>query len=331
MIKMPWPDPVDRFDKKHYKRGDLFQWNQSLGRSKLVDEQDYVRMITIVYDPDFIEKIKKRKNKILTEKEAIELIDYMCQESQEFHRANLEELFNVKSGTEQQAYEEPMESTLAQPYRIEEIFKGCYLVVCPTQHELADLFMRFQEHYESPNREFRERGFSREEFESWYSEKFGNGQFTYLDDWSGFNIPGYILHPFFTNQFPNITPSEQFILDYFKGADLNQIYIIGVHEEDGCEALEHEKSHALFYLNHSYRFRVEIIEKQHWKELVSVRLFLRSKGYCNKVLIDETNAWLCFDEVLLSQYGVDVEPLRKVQGRLQKMYRRFIAERMKDG
>ncbi|MEK7106247.1 MAG: ABC transporter ATP-binding protein, partial [Patescibacteria group bacterium] len=70
--------------------------------------------------------------------------------------------------------------------------RSIYLVEAPTQYALASTFLRFQEHYESPK--FRGQFFSLEEFMDWYAEEYGN--FTYYKDWTGFNIPSYILKSF---------------------------------------------------------------------------------------------------------------------------------------
>lgn len=73
------------------------------------------------------------------------------------------------------------------------------LLVFENQKELASTFVRFQEHYESP--EFAGKTFSLEEFKEWYiknSEKGREtGEFTYYEDWSGFNIPSYVMRPFY--------------------------------------------------------------------------------------------------------------------------------------
>ena len=212
-------------------------------------------------------------------------------------------------------------------FKLEQLFEGCYLVVAPTTQDLAKLFLRFQEHYESPNKEFRDRAFSLEEFRAWYTHKFGKeGQFSYYEDWGGFNIPGYILEKFYDGKFTDIQLDERWLLEQFRFMDLSQIYIIGVSEDNGREALEHEKSHALFYLNYSYRFRVNVLNMRWKKKLTPIRLYLRKKGYCEKVLIDETNAWLCFDDEVLIEAGLDLDDLRPLQRTLRRMYQRFMGE-----
>jgi hypothetical protein len=72
------------------------------------------------------------------------------------------------------------------------VAKGIYLVRFATQYELSSTFLRFQEHYESPR--FHGRVFSLEEYMDWYATRYGN--FTYYQDWAGFNVPSTAFRPF---------------------------------------------------------------------------------------------------------------------------------------
>lgn len=69
-------------------------------------------------------------------------------------------------------------------------------------HDCAATFLRFQEHYESP--EFRGKIFTLEEYQRWYIAHSPRGQttgaFTYEEDWTGFNIPSEILDPFYRRE-----------------------------------------------------------------------------------------------------------------------------------
>ena len=46
--------------------------------------------------------------------------------------------------------------------------------------------LRFQEVYESPNLEFRDKPFTREQYYLWYAQTYG--KMSYYTDWSGFNL-----------------------------------------------------------------------------------------------------------------------------------------------
>ena len=56
---------------------------------------------------------------------------------------------------------------------VSEILKDVWFVSFLSKEDLSLSFLRFQEHYESP--QFRDQKFSLEEFKSWYTAQ--NGQF----------------------------------------------------------------------------------------------------------------------------------------------------------
>ncbi|MDB5254555.1 MAG: hypothetical protein JWL80_621, partial [Parcubacteria group bacterium] len=105
-----------------------------------------------------------------------------------------------------------------------EVRPHVYLLEFQTQAELASTFLRFQEHYESP--EFKGKIFTRAEFEKWYAGE--NGSFSYCSDWSGFNIPSIILEPFRAGSFNPLSLEEQNFLKHFEGLE-HPFYIIGTY------------------------------------------------------------------------------------------------------
>src|SRR5580704_15894322 len=104
------------------------------------------------------------------------------------------------------------------------IAKGIYLLCFKTQYELAATFLRVQEYYESPR--FSGRIFSLEQFMDWYAERFGN--FTYYQDWTGFNVPSTALRPFYDGRFDPLSEKEKRLLRLFKGLR-KPFYVIGIH------------------------------------------------------------------------------------------------------
>src|SRR5882757_828898 len=89
---------------------------------------------------------------------------------------------------------------------------GIYLLRFKTQYELTSTFLRVQEHYESP--EFHGRIFSLEQYMDWYAEQYGN--FTYYQDWSGFNVPSTAFAPFYAGAFDPLTRKERRLLRFFE-------------------------------------------------------------------------------------------------------------------
>ncbi len=162
-----------------------------------------------------------------------------------------------------------------------------FLLIFENQHEIASTFLRFQEHYESPK--FRGKSFSLGEFKAWYSSL--KGDFTYYTDWNGFNIPSYILKPFYEGQFDPISDEEKEILNLFRDVG-DDFYVIGIHKDmkNVSSFLKHEIAHGLFYTDSQYKDRVmEILSEFNLDEIKDE---LRSKGgYHEEVLDDEVHAY----------------------------------------
>ena len=102
-----------------------------------------------------------------------------------------------------------------------------YLIESKTRQDLAATFMRVQEYYESPV--FGGRTFSVGEFAAWYASEYG--AFTYCQDWSGFNIPSWVLEPFRNGGFDPLTDKEKNLLNFFKNIH-DSFYIIGATSQD---------------------------------------------------------------------------------------------------
>src|SRR6478736_5772065 len=126
--------------------------------------------------------------------------------------------------------------------RRRKVADGIYHLQADTNKELALTFMRFQEHYESPK--FRNKVFSVGEFKDWYRTEYGS--FSYVADWSGFNIPSYILNPFQAGLFHPLTRAEKALLRLIDKI-AHPFYIIGTSKESPTD-VHHELAHALYHL-----------------------------------------------------------------------------------
>jgi hypothetical protein len=162
--------------------------------------------------------------------------------------------------------------------------KGIYLVQFSSQKDMAETFLRFQEHYESPK--FMGEIFTHKQFEKWYTQI--KGKFSYYEDWDGFNIPSSALEPFKKGKFNPLTKNEKKLLSLFKNIKGN-FYIIAFHG-GGHHLLGHELAHALYYTNKEYKKKVlKIIKKYNLrkirKELLSIG------GYSKRVIEDEIQAY----------------------------------------
>lgn len=174
-------------------------------------------------------------------------------------------------------------------YRLKKVAPRVFHLAFDEHSEMAHTFMRFQEHYESP--EFRGKIFSRKEFKSWYRLQ-KNGRFTYISDWGGFNIPSYVLEPFYSGQFQRITRRERILLEQFRELHERQekFYIIGT-PLGNKPTLDHEIAHGLYYSNQDYRAKANKILDA--VDLGPIYRWLSgSGGYHESVWRDEAHAYL---------------------------------------
>jgi len=208
-----------------------------------------------------------------------------------------------------------------------EIIDNIFHLNFPTQFQLASTFLRFQEHYESP--EFRGKIFTLDEFKRWYtanSEKGKEtGNFTYYEDWTGFNVPSYTLEPFYDESFNPLSDQEKMFLDLFANRKCAKFYVIGTFG-GGMEALGHEIAHGLFYTNKDYREQVlHILGKINSDEIKIIHSYLLKIGYCEEVLDDETQAYLVDDIGWFKENGVEGESFIKIHDQLREVFDKYIA------
>lgn len=160
--------------------------------------------------------------------------------------------------------------------------QGIFLVRFPSQYELAASFLRIQEHYESSR--FRGRVFTLEEYMDWYAARFG--AFTYLEDWSGFNVPSTAFEPFFAGRFDPLLRKEARLLGRFR-RERAPYYVIGISSDVD---FRHELAHALFFTRLDYRQAVLAAMREY--DLTPLTTRLAAMGYHRRVLTDEAHAYL---------------------------------------
>ncbi len=155
-----------------------------------------------------------------------------------------------------------------------------------TQEELSNAFMRFQEHYESPNEDFQNKIFTVGQLRSWYSITYGAD--TYHHDWTGFNFPSRILLPFKQGLFDPLTPEEIRLLDLFRYRHDN-FYIIGAQNNS---VLRHELTHALYASNIKYKTEIDNFLNKNKHKIKKTAKYIKDKGYAEEVLYDEMQAYI---------------------------------------
>lgn len=165
-----------------------------------------------------------------------------------------------------------------------------------SQEELGRTFIRFQEHYESPNPDFKDKIFTLGQVRSWYSTKYGAD--TYHHDWSGFNFPSNVLIPFRQGLFDPLTQEESLLLELLKYRHDN-FYIIGAQNKS---VLRHELSHALYAYSTSYSSAINSLFKSNKAKMAKAKQYIIEKGYSESVIYDELQAYITDndDEFLIS-------------------------------
>lgn len=180
--------------------------------------------------------------------------------------------------------------------RFKIIAPNIYWVDFDFQYELAMSFLRFQEHYESP--EFKDKVFTLGQYREWYKTTRSHGEFSYPKDWNGFNIPGYIFKPFTNGLFDPLTAEEQELIFTLirNKVDLDSnFYLIGTHG-GAIDVLDHEICHALYYTNPKYKSKMDNLMGQY--DLSKLHNTLMDMGYHKDLCKDEAQAYICtgFDE-----------------------------------
>jgi hypothetical protein len=171
------------------------------------------------------------------------------------------------------------------------IAPNIYWIDFNSQYQLASTFLRFQEHYESP--EFKDKVFTLGQYREWYKTTRTHGEFSYYRDWDGFNIPSYVFKPFINGLFDPLTAEEQELMFLLmrSGVDLeNNFYLVGTHSGE-IDVLDHEICHALYYTNPNYREHQDRLMAAY--DLTDLHKVLMDMGYHRDLCKDEAQAYIC--------------------------------------
>lgn len=154
-----------------------------------------------------------------------------------------------------------------------------------TKERMANTFLRFQEHYESPV--YAGKMFTVDEFKSWYAEKYKS---MYESDWSGFNFPGAAYKSFREAAGIDLLTEEERTLSQVFDKLKKKFYVIGTLVTADQETVDHEIAHAMFNMDAQYRtqVRAHIVEMN----VSALREDMLEMGYREEVIYDEINAYL---------------------------------------
>jgi hypothetical protein len=177
--------------------------------------------------------------------------------------------------------------------------KNIFIVTTDNQYDLAMLFMRAQEYYESPFKQIKGKEFTIIKFMELYSKRFGDGSFTYTTDWAGFNVPSKVLNtlygPGYKYHINDPNEYDEYMEVILSSIKSKEFYLIGAVKKDTA-TIEHELCHARFALDKEYRKRVrEILKMLPNKMKKKIENYLLAIGYCQGTLEDELQAYISSD------------------------------------
>lgn len=184
-----------------------------------------------------------------------------------------------------------------------EIYPNIYLVTSDNREDLCRIFCRFQEFYESANPKYQGSVFELNDFLAWFKNEYG---VEYFDQWDGFNLPSPVIDEFLKKvreSETRLTSDENWLLENLSSIKSEKFYVIGCLEGDEITLL-HELSHALFYLNETYRTVMTGVYESCTSDFNHLINHLKKLGYCDDVLIDEFAAYLLFEKDYLIDKGI---------------------------
>jgi hypothetical protein len=217
-------------------------------------------------------------------------------------------------------------------YNLHKITDKLYCVEMPCGYDLAMLFLRYQEYYESPNPNVKGKAFDLFEYMRWYAttntrryNKDSYKSFSYPIDFCGFNIPSYaITDTLINNEYSghlNIYDDLMYEIYYRITQDMginqhsdpnNKFYLIGT-QKMRSSTMKHEIAHGLFYLNDTYREKCLMLINEHLDkdQIKAFKKILKEYHYSADVMLDEIQAYTSTGEFAHGFPTVNMEPFKK--------------------
>ena len=225
-------------------------------------------------------------------------------------------------------------------FQVREIIPHVYHFRFDSAYDLAMHFLRYQEYYESPK--WYCRIFALTEFMEWYAKEQGNGVFSYPDDWSGFNVPSWVVW-----QVNDATLPDPNAYDDWMRATTRMIcrregnhpfYLIGTSnqthvdsEESEKSVLQHEIAHALYTVEPGYGGQVDKLisewENKDKGRLENAKSILIEMGYHESTVNDEIHAYCATGLCTELQGSISKEEMRPFRKLLDKWWRKLRIDR----
>lgn len=201
-----------------------------------------------------------------------------------------------------------------------------YALKFDSSYEMCMAFLRYEEFYECSNPAFQGKSFTLAQYMSWYAMQFGEGQFTYPDDWGGFNFPLNIIQQVHVAGITDPNHYDSFMLGIHGLIDSveRDSYLIGFSEEDGYK--DHELTHAMYYVDDEYRRSANFIIASAGEGLVTaMKKALQDEGYAPSISLDEIQAYVTTGEMEMFDDIQDVEKLNELRTKLKALHQKHFA------
>lgn len=171
---------------------------------------------------------------------------------------------------------------------------GLWLVTTRHVVDIGLLFLRFQEFFESANREFCGRKFQLVDFIRWQcTKKEGELSFNYFEHFEGFNVPGEVMDQCLKIRWDDENRYDEVmrrVVERIRAVD-ERYYLIGAAIKNAA-VIDHEIAHGLFYLDPEYRERMTALVDALGPRRYDMMEVLRDEGYGDNVLVDEIHAYM---------------------------------------
>ena len=148
--------------------------------------------------------------------------------------------------------------------------------------------------------------------------------FSYVRDWAGFNISGKVLNELYGKgnvyKIKDLNPYDNKLIGIQRvlhKTHKTNYYLIGSLTNDKA-TLNHELCHAFYNIDKEYKRKAnEIVSTLASNIRKKINKLLEEIGYCKKVLLDETQAYLTWDKEYISS---EITLTKKQKANFEKVH-----------
>jgi len=211
-------------------------------------------------------------------------------------------------------------------FNLHKIADRLYCVEMPSMYDLSMLFVRYQEYYESPNPEVRNKAYDLELYKRWYATSKqrryvlgSDNSFSYTLDFAGFNVPSHVLTDILLDfkYYGSLN-----VYDYLMKRIYNTIiadiggeypfYLIGTQKMKS-DVLKHEIAHGFYHLIPEYKETMDNLINTILtpSKIKKFKKSLVQYHYTEEVMYDEMQAYLSTEKNLDGFPEVDMTEFKK--------------------